>query len=115
MSVDDCTFCKIKDKKLPAKIRYEDEAVIAFDDINPKAPVHLLIVPKKHIPSVDALEPSDEKLVGQLIYTAQKIAREKGIAQSGYRLVFNTRQHAGQIVDHIHLHLLGGAALGPMA
>lgn len=109
-----CIFCKIITKEIPSQLLYEDDEVVAFADINPKAPIHILIVPRKHIPNVDELKPEDEKLVGKLIYTAQKIAREKGIAKSGYRLVFNTRAHSGQEVDHIHLHLLGGQPLGSM-
>lgn len=95
-------------------MQYEDDLVVAFKDIAPKAPVHVLIVPKKHIVSTATLEDGDEKIVGHMIRTAQKVAEQLNIAENGYRLVFNTRQHGGQIVDHIHLHLLGGQRLGSM-
>lgn len=112
--MNNCIFCKIINRKIPADIVYEDDDIVAFNDINPKAPVHILIIPKKHIESVDDLTPEDEKLVGKMIYTAQRIAREKGINKDGYRLVFNVRSHGGQVVEHIHLHLLGGQKLGSM-
>ena len=99
-----CLFCKIINKEVPSDIIYEDEKVIAFKDIHPKAPVHLLIVPKKHIPSVDHLEMEDKTLMGELILTAQKIAREKKL--KGYRLQINVGRPAGQLIDHLHLHLL---------
>ena len=99
-----CLFCKIINKEVPSDIIYEDEKVIAFKDIHPKAPVHLLIVPKKHIPSVDHLEIEDKTLMGELILTAQKIAREKKL--KGYRLQINVGRPAGQLIDHLHLHLL---------
>lgn len=110
-----CLFCDIAAKTKPADIVYEDEQAIAFTDIAPKSPVHILIVPKKHLASVDEIEAMHEPLIGHLIWVAKEIAREKSINESGYRLVFNTRNHAGQIIDHVHLHLLGGAPLGPMA
>jgi len=99
-----CLFCKIINKEVPSDIIYEDEKVIAFKDIHPKAPIHLLIVPKKHIPSVDHLEIEDKTLMGELILTAQKIAREKKL--KGYRLQINVGRPAGQLIDHLHLHLL---------
>ena len=99
-----CLFCKIINKEVPSDIIYEDEKVIAFKDIHPKAPIHLLIVPKKHIPSVDHLEMEDKTLMGELILTAQKIAREKKL--KGYRLQINVGRPAGQLIDHLHLHLL---------
>jgi len=114
MTKNDCVFCKIISGDIPTKIILEDDFVVAFNDINPKAPVHILIVPKKHIETIDHLNIVDEKLIGVMIFTAQKIAREKNIAQNGYRLVFNVKSHGGQEVDHIHLHILGGKPLGPM-
>lgn len=102
--MSECLFCKIANKETPAEIVYEDEKVVAFKDINPKAPVHLLIVPKKHIPSVDHVEIGDKELMGDLILAAQKIARGKNLA--GYKLVINVGRPAGQIIDHLHLHLL---------
>ncbi len=111
----DCLFCKIAAKTLPAALQYEDDAIVAFNDVHPKAKIHILLVPRKHIPTIDHLDKTDAGLVGDLVYRAQQLAREKGIADSGYRLVFNVREHAGQTVDHIHLHLIGGGPLGSMA
>ena len=90
---------------------YEDDEVVAFKDIKPVAPVHLLIITKKHIPSVNHLETGDKELIGGLFLVAQKIAREQGVAETGYRLVFNIGPDAGQTVDHLHLHLIGGHRL----
>jgi len=109
-----CIFCKIANKTIPAEVIFEDDYVLAFKDINPKAPVHVLIIPKNHIETVDNLKPKDEKIVGAMVYAAQKIARDTKIAKNGYRLVFNVKSHGGQIIDHIHLHLLGGQKLGGM-
>jgi len=99
-----CIFCKIANKEASAEIIYEDEKAIAFKDINPKAPVHILIIPKKHIPSVNHVETGDESLMGGLILVAQKIARKKKL--NSYRLQINVGRPAGQVVDHLHLHLL---------
>lgn len=110
----DCLFCKIATKQIPTKLVYENEELAAFNDISPKAPVHILIVPKKHIESVATLKDDEALLVGKMILLAKKIAQEKKIAESGYRLVFNTRKNSGQIVEHIHLHLIGGKQLGGM-
>lgn len=112
--MNDCLFCKIIDKKIPSEIIYEDREVVTFNDIQPKAPVHILIVPKKHIDTIDHAEENDQQLLGKMILVAQKIAREKKISEAGYRLVFNVKSHGGQLVDHIHLHLLGGKPLGKM-
>lgn len=109
-----CLFCQIASGKKPSAKRFEDELVVAFDDIAPKAPVHILIVPRKHIASVAELEKGDEKLVGHMVRVAQKLAEDLNIAEQGYRLVFNVRSHGGQIIDHIHLHLIGGQKLGSM-
>ena len=105
---DDCIFCKISKKEIPSDIVYEDNEIIAFKDIRPQAPVHILIIPKKHIPYIANIEEEDIPLIGKLIFTAKKIARSLGIDESGYRLVFNNGSDAGQEVFHIHLHLLGG-------
>ncbi len=105
----DCIFCQIAAKKLPSKIEYEDGELIAFDDIHPKAPVHILIVPKKHIKSVNEIGQGDIELMGKLIITAKKIAESKNL--SGYKLIFNVGREGGQIVDHLHLHLLAGQGL----
>ena len=106
-----CLFCKIANKEVPAEIVYEDEKVIVLKDIHPKAPLHLLIVPKKHIPSINHLELRDKELIGGLFLVAQKIARAEGVNKTGYRLIFNMGKDAGQTVDHLHLHLLGGKKL----
>ena len=103
-----CLFCKIVNREERAEILYEDEKIIAFKDIHPRAPLHLLVVPKKHIPSVDHLASADKELIGNLFLVAQKIARAQGVAKTGYKLVFNVGKGAGQIIDHLHLHLLGG-------
>lgn len=106
-----CIFCQIAKKELPATIIYEDENLIAFKDINPIAPIHYLIIPKKHIASVNHLEPQDKELMGELFLAAKTIAKKEGIADNGYRLVFNVGKDSGQMVDHLHLHLLGGKKL----
>ena len=110
---DDCIFCKIAKKEIPAKIRYEDDEVIAFDDIDPKAPTHILIIPKTHINSISALGDDEISTVSKLITAAKKIAEQEKIAS--FRLVFNSGRDAGMEIDHLHLHLLGGTKLGPMA
>lgn len=102
----ECLFCKIAKKEIPSEIVYEDEQFVVFKDINPQAPVHLLIVPKKHIHSVNHIEIEDKTLMGELILTAQKIAREKNI--KGYKLQINVGRDGGQLIDHLHLHLLSG-------
>jgi histidine triad (HIT) family protein len=104
----DCLFCKIVKGEIPASIVYRDDRVVAFNDINPQAPLHALIVPTRHIASLNALTPDDDGLVGEMVRRAAAIAREKGFDESGYRTVFNTNAAAGQTVFHIHLHLLAG-------
>lgn len=113
--MDNCIFCAIANKQSPAELEYEDNEIVAFRDINPKAKVHILIVPKKHISSVTTLEESDAPLVGRMILVAKKLAEKEGIADDGYRLIFNAGKHGGQVVEHIHLHLIGGGPLGSMA
>ena len=103
-----CLFCQIINKEIPSEIIYENEQFTAFKDIRPKAPLHLLIVPKKHIISVERLELEDGELVGDLFLTAQKIARDQGVSGTGYKLVFNVGRGGGQLIDHLHLHLLAG-------
>jgi len=102
-----CIFCNIVSGKQKADIVYSGQDLIAFSDINPKAPVHILIVPKKHIESVQKLKGEDSSLVSNLIFAAQRIARKRGI-EIGYKLVINCGRQAGQVIDHLHLHLLGG-------
>ena len=103
-----CIFCKIIKKEMPAKIVAEDELSLAFEDINPQAPVHILIIPKKHYSSLIDIPEEERSLLGHLIIKAREIAKEKGLEKTGYRLVLNTGKDAGQAVFHIHLHLLGG-------
>lgn len=109
--MSDCIFCKIINKHIPATIIYEDEHVIAFDDISPKAPIHKLIIPKQHIETVNNIEPSHAALVGKLFIVAAKIAKQLTIADDGYRVIMNCNKHGGQEVYHIHLHLIGGKQL----
>jgi histidine triad (HIT) family protein len=104
----DCLFCKIVQKSIPAKIVYEDDQTLAFDDINPQAPVHTLIIPKKHLAAVQDCRDEESALLAQLLVTCANIAKQKGLSQSGYRIVTNTGRDAGQTVFHLHLHVLGG-------
>lgn len=113
--MDNCIFCGIASKQSPAELEYEDSEIVAFGDISPKAPVHLLIVPKKHISSVTELTAEDALLIGKIVLVAKQLAVQKGISEDGYRLVMNAGKHSGQVVDHIHLHLLGGKILGNIA
>jgi len=108
----DCLFCKIIERKIPSMIVYEDDRVMAFKDIDPQAPTHVLIVPKRHIPTLNDVGTEDDQIVGELIRRAAAIAKERGFSETGYRTLFNTNRGAGQTVFHIHLHLLGGRALG---
>ena len=104
----DCIFCKVAAGEIPAETVYEDEQVVAFRDINPVAPTHVLIIPRKHIPTVNDLQPDDAEVVGQLSLAAKKVAAELGVADEGYRLNINTNAGAGQSVFHLHMHLLAG-------
>ncbi len=105
----DCLFCKIASKQIPAKLVYEDTDVFAFEDINPQAPTHILICPKKHFASLDHATPEEESVLGKIALVAAKLARERNLG-NGYRTVVNTGTGAGQTVFHLHLHLLGGRA-----
>ena len=107
----DCIFCEIVKKNIGAEIVFEDKDVIAFNDIHPLAPVHVLIIPKKHIASVNDVTGQETGLLGNMILVARDIAKELGIAEGGYKLLFRTGENGGQEVDHIHLHLIGGAPL----
>jgi histidine triad (HIT) family protein len=107
-----CLFCRIIAGEIPSSKVYEDDEVFAFNDINPQAPLHVLIVPKRHIATTNDLGPGDESLVGTLVRRAAAIAAEKGYAERGYRTVFNCNVEAGQTVFHVHLHLLAGRGLG---
>lgn len=104
----DCLFCKIINKEIPSDIVYEDDDVLAFNDIDPKAPVHVLVIPKKHIASFNALTEADGALLTKIMLVIQKIAQDKNIAQSGYRIVNNCGEQGGQTVGHLHFHLMGG-------
>jgi histidine triad (HIT) family protein len=108
----ECLFCRIVKHEVPASIVHEDDRVLAFNDINPQAATHILLVPRKHIATLNDLGPQDDGIVGELVRRAAAIAAERGIAASGYRVVFNTNREAGQTVFHIHLHLIGGRSLG---
>lgn len=111
---DQCIFCAIAKKESPAIWEYEDEEIVAFWDVNPKSKVHLLIIPRKHISSVSELKMEDAPLMGKMILVAKKLAEKKEIANDGYRLVINVGKLSGQMVDHLHLHLMGGGPLNPM-
>ncbi len=104
----DCIFCKIAKGEINTTLIYQDEKVLAFDDITPQAPIHKLIIPRKHIATINDSTPEDTMLIGHLIQTAKHIAKENEIAETGYRLVMNCNQNGGQTVFHIHLHLLAG-------
>jgi histidine triad (HIT) family protein len=107
----DCVFCNIVAGKIPTEVLYQDEELIAFPDIRPLTPIHLLIVPRKHIPSLVHLPETEAPLIGRMAMVARQLAKEKGIADSGYRLVINTGAEGGQVVPHLHMHLLGGRQL----
>ena len=107
----DCIFCKIARGEMPAKIVLENEDVIAFHDINPQAPVHVLVIPRKHIARVSDMTADDVPLLGKIIFAGKQVAEKLGIAEDGFRLVFNNGRNGGQHVYHIHLHVLGGRAM----
>jgi len=108
----DCLFCRIVRKELPAKVLFENERLLAFEDIRPKAPVHVLIIPKDHFASLNDAPDGSETLLGEILLRARAIAREKGVGGSGYRIVLNAGRDSGQEVFHIHFHVLGGRRLG---
>lgn len=110
--MENCLFCKILNKEIPSTIVYEDDMVFAFKDIDPAAPIHVLIIPKAHIENVEALTEENVKYVSAIHLAAQKVAKEMGIADKGYRLINNCGKDAGQTVFHLHYHLLGGRVLG---
>jgi histidine triad (HIT) family protein len=111
---NDCLFCRIVAKEIPATVVHETEATLAFRDIGPKAPVHVLVITKEHHANVGELAAADPVLAGELLASAGTVAEQEGLAGDGYRLIFNTGPHSGQEVAHVHLHVLGGAPLGPM-
>lgn len=104
----DCLFCKMVEREIDADIVYEDEHVLAFNDISPQAPTHVLVIPKKHIATLNDIEETDLALVGRLQFTAAKLAKQLGFAEEGYRVVMNCNEEGGQTVYHIHMHLMGG-------
>jgi histidine triad (HIT) family protein len=108
----DCLFCRVAAGEIPASIVYEDTRLIAFKDINPQAPTHILVIPRQHIASLNDLGSEDDALVGEMTRRAAAIAKEEGLAERGYRVLFNCNADAGQTVFHIHLHLVGGRRLG---
>ena len=107
----DCLFCRIVAGGIPASIVFENDQVVAFKDITPRAPTHVLIIPRRHIASLNELAPDDDALVGEMVRTAAAIAKDQGLSERGYRTVFNCNADAGQTVFHIHLHLLGGRTM----
>jgi histidine triad (HIT) family protein len=112
--VTDCIFCKIAAREIPATIVYETGDVLAFRDVAPKAPVHVLVIPKAHHANLAALASADPALAGEVMAAAAAVAEAEGIGESGYRTITNTGAHAGMEVPHVHVHVLGGASLGPM-
>ena len=111
MSEQDCLFCKVLNGDIPADIVYESDSAIAFRDINPQAPTHVLVIPRKHVATINDLDEENQEIVGSLYLAAKDIARAEGLSDEGYRVVMNCNEGAGQSVFHIHLHLLGGRAL----
>lgn len=107
-----CIFCKIINDEIPSRKVYEDEEVLAFHDVNPQAPVHVLVIPKKHIAKVSDMDGEDELLLGKLVHVSKKVADDLGILDDGFRLVINNGEKANQTVFHIHLHLIGGRRMG---
>lgn len=110
--MEDCLFCRIAAKQIPSTTVYEDEQLYAFRDINPQAPVHVLVIPKKHIPSLAEAQEEEAELLGRLLLLCAQLARQEGIEQAGYRVVLNTNREAGQSVFHLHAHVLGGRYMG---
>mgnify|MGYP001583066146 CR=1 FL=1 len=106
--MSDCLFCKIGSGQIPAKVVLQDDEVLAFDDINPQAPVHVLVIPKRHVVNLNETEAGDRALLASLLDAAALVARKKGVAEAGYRVVANTGRDGGQTVFHLHLHVLGG-------
>ncbi len=107
----DCIFCQIVAGKIPSQILYQDEEILAFRDINPAAPTHVLVIPQKHIDSLAGVADEETPLIGRMVKIANRIAREEGVAESGYRLIISSGKEGGQIVPHLHMHLLGGRHL----
>lgn len=111
----ECIFCKIVQKEIPSEIVYENDQIVVFKDINPKAPIHLLVVPKKHIESIQTLTEEDKELIGEIFLTAKRVAEDLDFASNGYKLLFNVGRGAGQLIEHLHLHILSGGYLKPLS
>jgi histidine triad (HIT) family protein len=111
-AMDSCLFCDIRDGKRSARKVFEDDACLAFEDIQPQAPTHVLFIPRLHIPTVNELTPETASVLGRLFLAAAKVAKERGLAERGYRVVVNTNREANQTVFHLHLHLIGGRSMG---
>ena len=109
--MSECLFCRIIRHEIPASIEYEDDRVLAFNDVNPQAPTHVLIVPKRHIATLNELSVEDDRLLGEIVRRGALIAKARGISAGGFRTVFNTNREAGQTVFHIHLHVIGGRSM----
>ena len=112
MSQADCLFCKVASGEIPATVVHQDEHLVAFRDINPQAPVHILVIPREHVASLDAAADAHGDLLGRILLAARDLARAEGLADDGYRAVLNVGADGGQTVNHLHLHLVGGRALG---
>lgn len=108
----DCIFCKIVAKEIPSQIVFEDDNILAFKDINPVAPVHILVIPKKHLASINEISELDKGVIGDIFIVLKELAASQGVAETGYRIVVNTGREGGQEVGHLHFHLIGGKALG---
>lgn len=113
--MSDCIFCRIAEGELPAKVVFEDHELMAFDDVNPKAPVHVLIIPREHLSTMNEPGPEHQELLGKMMLTAARIAQERGVSEGGYRVLVNCNADGGQEVFHLHMHIIGGRRLGPMA
>lgn len=113
--MSDCIFCKIEAGEIPATVVYQDEEMVVFEDINPKAPVHLLLIPREHVATLNDAGPEKAGILGRMTLRAVELAGEKGVAESGYRVLINCNSDGGQEVFHLHMHLIGGRRLGPMA
>ncbi|PIR95968.1 MAG: histidine triad nucleotide-binding protein [Candidatus Doudnabacteria bacterium CG10_big_fil_rev_8_21_14_0_10_42_18] len=110
--MDDCVFCNIVNKTIDSELLFENENLIVIRDILPKAPVHLLILPKRHVMSVNHIEELDKAVIGEMVYVAKQMAEKFGVSETGYKLIFNVGRDGGQVIPHLHLHLLGGKSLG---
>ena len=113
--MSDCIFCKIAAGEIPATVVYQDEEILVFEDINPRAPVHLLLIPRQHMATLNVPGPEHEGLLGRMTLKAAELARERGVDEGGYRVLINCNSDGGQEVFHLHMHMIGGRRLGPMA